>query len=413
MENNQENIPPVVQTEPSKTIAKNWFLNHKPLWLVFGIVITIGIFAYFIVVKNPCFSENYLGAELGPECANSLIPENLPSQYDEALTRKVYRDESNGFEFKYPSDWNLRNQSQDVFKVDLIFQSKTNDTIEFILVDDEFTPCEEDCVNNYNQNISGNDWIIYNLQYGGEKGKAAVLKKNNSRFVFSSSKSTNFNSSIFDEFLYTFKFTKLKPTDTRAGNLKPDSFEWCMANGGDNRTPNYNAPKVCILNNKVYEENCVSNAKYFVIESNLTDSVGSNHLVKFKTNENQNFDCKYVIEKGDFEIKNEWAEYTLALENNFLILDSGTGPDPRGLIVYDLNLRKKVYEDSYSQPINIQNNIVDYWTGTTKPVTEQNCPEFKKWEEGGLGSAIDAHVSLNLLTLVEKELGEYRCSPRQ
>lgn len=198
-----------------------------------------------------------------------------------------------------------------------------------------------------------------------------------------------------------------------ADSPKTDSFEWCMANGGENRTPNYNAPKVCVLNNRVYEESCISNTKYFVIESNLTDSVGANHLVKYKTNENQNFECKYVIEKGDFEIKNEWAEYTLALENNFLILDSGTGPDSRGLIIYDLNLRKKVYEDSYSQPINIQNNSVDYWTGTTKPVTEQNCPDFKKWEEGGLTSAIDAHVSLNLSTLVKKELGEYRCSPRQ
>ena len=215
------------------------------------------------------------------------------------------------------------------------------------------------------------------------------------------------------QILSTFKFTKLETTDASVDSLKPDAFEWCMANGGDNRTPNYNAPKVCVLNNKVYEESCVSNTKYFVIESNLTDSVGANHLVKFKTDANQNFVCEYKVEKGDFEIKNEWAEYTLALDNNFLILDSGTGPDPRGLIIYDLNLRKKVYEDSYSQPINIQNNTIDYWTGTTKPVTEQNCPDFKKWEEGGLGSAIDTHVSLNLLTLVKKELGEYRCSPRQ
>lgn len=192
--------------------------------------------------------------------------------------------------------------------------------------------------------------------------------------------------------------------------LKSDPFEWCMSNGGENRTPNYNAPKVCILNSKVYEESCVGNDKYFVIESKLTDSVGANHLTKYKTDGNQNFDCKYVVEKGDFEIRNERAEYTLALENNFLILDSGTGPTPRGFIAYDLNLRKKVYEDSYSQPINIQNNLVDYWTVTTKPVTEQNCPEFKKWEERGLGSVIDARVSLNLSTLIKKELGEYRCS---
>ncbi len=207
--------------------------------------------------------------------------------------------------------------------------------------------------------------------------------------------------------------TSLSTNGNNDSSLKPDSFDWCMANGGDNRTPNYNAPKICVLDNRVYEESCVGNDKYFVIESGLKESVGANHLVKFKTHANQNFICEYKFEKGDFEIKNYRTEYTLALEDNFLILDSGTGPDPRGLIIYDLNLRKKVFEDSYSQPINIQNHTVDYWIGTTKPATEQNCPEFKKWEEGGLVSAIDTHVSLNLSTLVKKELGEYRCSPRQ
>ncbi len=196
-------------------------------------------------------------------------------------------------------------------------------------------------------------------------------------------------------------------------NPKPNTYGWCITNGGEDRTPNYNAPKVCVVNNKVYEENCVSNNKYFVVEKNLTDSVGANHLVKYKINENQNFSCEYVVEKGDFEIKNEWAEYTLALENNFLILDSGTGPDPRGLIIYDLNARKKVFEDTYSRPITIQNNTINYWTEAVEKATEVNCPELKEYEAGGLGAAIDAHVSLNLSNLIKKDLGERRCSSRQ
>lgn len=294
----------------------------------------------------------------------------------------------------------------------MIFESRTNNTIEFILADGEFTPCEEDCISNYLKNISGNNWTIYTLQYDKKQGKAAVFKKNNLNFVFSSSLEINFNSQTFDQVLSTFKFIS-PPTTQNDSNLKPDSFEWCMANGGNNRIPNYNAPKVCVLNNKVYEENCVSNTKYFVIESNLTDSVGTNHLVKFKANENQNFDCKYVVENGDFEIKNEWAEYTLALENNFLILDSGTGPDPRGLIIYNLSSRKKVYTDEYFQPTLIQNNTINYWSPTSQKATNENCPKLNEYASSGLGAGIDSHVVLDLLTLSKKELGEYRCSPRQ
>lgn len=216
------------------------------------------------------------------------------------------------------------------------------------------------------------------------------------------SKVQNKNQSLKDETILSEK-----------QELEPNSFELCIANGGSDRTPNYNTLKVCILDNKLYEENCVSNDKYFIIEDSLKDSTGANHLVKFKTNPNQNFDCKYVVEKGDFEIKNEGADYILALENDFLIMDSGTGPDPRGLTVYNLNLRKKVYEDSYSQPVNIQNNVIDYWVGTKKTVTGENCPESKKWEEGGLGSVINTHVSLNFTTLIKKELGDYNCSSTQ
>jgi hypothetical protein len=191
-----------------------------------------------------------------------------------------------------------------------------------------------------------------------------------------------------------------------------NSFEWCVANGGENITPNYNALKVCVLDNKVYEENCVSNNKYFVISKNKTDSVGTNILIKYKSSPNQNLSCDYLYSDGDFKIEGD-AEYIMALENNFLILDSGTGPDPRGLIVYDLNLRKKIYEGSYSKPVDVQNNTVNYWAETTKIATEQNCPELKTWQNGGLEAAIDARVSLNLITLIKKESGEYRCSSRQ
>ena len=207
--------------------------------------------------------------------------------------------------------------------------------------------------------------------------------------------------------------TNPTPTSTEGTvGVKTNSFEWCMANGGKNETPNYNAPKVCVLSNKVYEDNCVGNSKYFVISRDSSEGAGTDILVKYKSSPDQIFSCNYIKQSGDLEVGGD-GTYVLALENNFLLLDVGTGPDPRVLTIYNLNTRKGIYNDSYSQPVNIQNNVIDYWTGTTTPVTQKNCPDFITWETRGLGTAIEVHVSLNLLTLTKTELGEYRCSPEE
>ena len=120
---------------------------------------------------------------------------------------KTYTNSEYGFEFKYPNYFNLRNQSQDVFKIDLILASPNQD-LEFILTEGEFTPCEEDCVSNRTQNISGKNWEIYNLQYLNKNGKASLLKKDKFSFSFTSDlNSKNFDPLIFDQILSTFKFT--------------------------------------------------------------------------------------------------------------------------------------------------------------------------------------------------------------
>lgn len=160
-------------------------------------------------------------------------------------------------------------------------------------------------------------------------------------------------------------------------------------------------------------EKCYENNNYFVIEQGATDSVGGNLLVKYKSADNQKFDCKYVVEQNDFEIKNEDADYYLGLENKFLLIDRGTGPHPRAFIIYDLEKRQKVYNASYSVPVNLENNYFDYWKGVSTKVTKENCPEKDYYENAGLGTAIEEHVRLQLINMEEINLNESRCSGRQ
>jgi len=189
-------------------------------------------------------------------------------------------------------------------------------------------------------------------------------------------------------------------------------YDWCMSNGGKYSTPDYNAPKFCVLKNKVYQSKCVENDKYIIISKDAVD-VGSDILIKYKKLPGQIIPCVYSKGDADFELQD--AGNVLALENNFLILDEGTGPYPRVLIIFDLLKKKNIYEDSYSGPVTIKDNKINYWSDTSEKATKENCLNFEKYESSGLlsGSAIEAYVTLDLLTLSKIDLGQRRCVPIQ
>jgi hypothetical protein len=107
------------------------------------------------------------------------------------------------------------------------------------------------------------------------------------------------------------------------------------------------------------------------------------------------------------------AMYFKGVEGNFIIIDQGTAPDPRGLVIYKLSDKKEVLSDRYSQPLDITATAVGYWSPTNQNVTVQNCPDSTKWLSEGLGAEIESHVSFDLTTLVKKDLGQTRCQVTQ
>lgn len=154
---------------------------------------------------------------------------------------------------------------------------------------------------------------------------------------------------------------------------------------------------------------CHESPKYLIVEG-TTGEVGTNFLVKYKRSASEKPSCQYMIEKGDFEIKNEWAEYFMALQGDLLVLDSGTGPYPRGLIIWDLRQQKKVYSGSYSEPYEIHPGYIEFWMETGM-ATDENCPEQKEWSP--LGSAIETKVQLKLNDFSVIMSTETQCSARQ
>lgn len=180
---------------------------------------------------------------------------------------------------------------------------------------------------------------------------------------------------------------------------------------------------------------CYANNSYVAVEKSLADSVGSNILIRYKSMDTKTMVdaadsdtdtktlCDYSFDStgNEFEIKNENAEYFLTFAGHFAVLDSGTAPEPRGLIVYDLNSKKKVFTDSYAKPVTASSSVLTYWrpsgsrdtkstTGAEAVIpTTQNCPELNTYISNGLGALILNKVSVDLETGNKALLGETKC----
>jgi len=158
---------------------------------------------------------------------------------------------------------------------------------------------------------------------------------------------------------------------------------------------------------------CHDSSQYFAIQKNLTDAVGSTILIKYKTSPNTTFPCAYVVSNDDFEIKNVSAGYFLTFTDNFLVLDSGTGPSYRELIAYDLRTRNVIFTDTYEDPVTVTNDSLTYLTHTKAKPTLQNCPELRDYTANGLGAVILSKVTVDLSTATKKVRGVIECIATQ
>lgn len=156
---------------------------------------------------------------------------------------------------------------------------------------------------------------------------------------------------------------------------------------------------------------CHQNEEYFVAVRQRGQEVGEDILVKRK-GEARDFHCAYEIASGDREFNQE-AGHFFDLSEKYLFIDQGTAPPPRTIIVMDLETGEEVYRDLYNRPAAVVGDILTYWKPIDTVPTEDNCPELREWETGGLGAGLEEEVSLNLNGLTVAESGELRCSARQ
>ena len=157
---------------------------------------------------------------------------------------------------------------------------------------------------------------------------------------------------------------------------------------------------------------CHESDRYLIIERQLQDRLGADLLVKYKPHAQTKYACHYAPEAGDFEIRNEWADYFGGLIDQLLLLDSSSGPGPSGLTIWELDKRQKVFVGTWHDREASPPGSLVYWleTGAATPL---NCPELASLEAQGLGAAIETRVMLDLSTFEIRRTPETRCSARQ
>jgi hypothetical protein len=149
---------------------------------------------------------------------------------------------------------------------------------------------------------------------------------------------------------------------------------------------------------------CHRSARYTVVEVARTDELGADHFVG-----DHRRSCAIDSLAGDFVIRSEWAEYFAGLRGHFLVLDSGTGPDVRGLLVFNLETRVRTFAGAY---VDLERgghgDSLGVWQPYDLPQPRPGCPVVD-----GLGAGVDSLVWLDLRAGRTRFAGRVRCATRQ
>lgn len=161
--------------------------------------------------------------------------------------------------------------------------------------------------------------------------------------------------------------------------------------------------------------NCYESAQYLVIDKN-PGLPGLDLAIRHKSDPNEIISCEAeasLSAQGATILQNDLPEDVIGLSEQFLIIDSGTAPPPRGLIVYNLDTQTSTFMDTYSPPVTIATGTITYWEKTKTAPTPSNCSNLSQFQTEGLDAVIEEQISLDLATLKKTDLGQMQCVPTQ
>lgn len=155
---------------------------------------------------------------------------------------------------------------------------------------------------------------------------------------------------------------------------------------------------------------CMSYGDVTVVTNVESDTPGEEILVKSEPDAN----CNFAAESG-WLVDSGIASYYKGRWQNWLIIDRGTGTDNRDILLYDLVTHQQAYADTYSDPVKISDNQLEYWRSSGTIATMGNCDNYEKAQQLGLSLQLQQYVAIDLATtdLQVKPLNKTRCQMTQ
>lgn len=154
---------------------------------------------------------------------------------------------------------------------------------------------------------------------------------------------------------------------------------------------------------------CYHHRRWVVVQRNKTESVGSDLFIRSARSAR----CDADSLPGDIVWRNRDADYFLGLRGDILFIDSGTGPDLRGLTVVDLRsgalLLNTDYVGFHDVITGPDPSTVGFWRGYELPNPAPGCPKA----EGGLYPGVDSLFWVDVRSGEFRFAGRTRCAERQ
>jgi hypothetical protein len=151
---------------------------------------------------------------------------------------------------------------------------------------------------------------------------------------------------------------------------------------------------------------CYTHARHIIVERQFEGSLGSDLFARSR----ETGLCDADSLSGDLVVRNQWAEYFSGVRGDVLVIDSGTGPDLREVIMIDLRTRRRLLQRSYLHLAPSTDSLrIGLWAGYYLDETAPDCPP----PVGGLLPGVDSLFTVNLRTGDVRFAGRTRCAVRQ
>ena len=97
------------------------------------------------------------------------------------------------------------------------------------------------------------------------------------------------------------------------------------------------------------------------------------------------------------------------LTGNLFFIDSGTSAGERGLDIFSLVSKKKVFSTSYMNDAKVVGSTVIYDKPSDQKGSLKTCPNYRKWRKMGGGEGWVRPMRIDLTTFKETAAGALKC----